>query len=80
MFDESEDRQNDRRSLQAFLDLMRPHVLESGVVELYPVWNGEEALPPKGKVSLTLESIKAEAFVFTERFLYRLTGDSGEQD
>lgn len=69
MFDESEDRQNDRRSLQALLDLMRHHVLESGVVELYPVWNGEEALPPKGKVSLTLEAITADAFVFTERFL-----------
>ena len=69
MFDESEERQNNRRSLQALLDLIRPHVRESGFVELYPVWNGEEALPPKGRVSLTLEAITADAFVFTERFL-----------
>ena len=72
MFDESEDRQNDRRSLQALLDLMQPHVLESGVVQLYPIWNGEETLPPKGTVRLTLESITADAFVFTERYLYEV--------
>ena len=73
MFDDSDDRQNDRRSLQALLDLIRPHVLESGVVELYPVWNGEEALPPKGTVRQSFDPIKAEAFVFTERFLYQIT-------
>ena len=72
MFDESKERQSDRRSLQALLDLIRPHALQSGVVELYPVWNGEEALPPKGTVRLSFEPIKAEAFVFTERFLYEI--------
>ena len=73
MFDEDEEREKDRRSLQALLDLIRPDVPPSGVVELYPVWNGEEALPPKGTVHLSLESIRSETFVFTERFLYRLT-------
>jgi hypothetical protein len=72
MFDEGEDRQNNLRSLQALLDLIRPHVLESGSVELYPVWNGEEALPPKGPVHLSLGSIRAEAFVFIERFFYQV--------
>ena len=73
MFDESEDRQNDIRSMEALLDLVRPHVLESGFVELYPVWNGEEALPPIGTVGLSLGPVRAETFVFTERFLYRVS-------
>ena len=80
MFDDSEDRQNDRRSLQALLDLIRPHVLKSSVVELYPVWNGETHLSPKGTVRLSLDSIRADAFVFTERFLYQVTRISADRD
>ena len=75
MFEEGEDRQNDRRSLQALLDLIRPHVLGSGVVELYPVWNGEEALTPKGRIRRSLAPLTPEMFFFIERFVYELTSD-----
>jgi hypothetical protein len=75
MFDESEERQNDRRSLQALLDLVCSHVLESSFVELYPVWNGEETLPPKGRIRRNLASLTPETFFFIERFVYELTSD-----
>ena len=62
------------QSLGALLDLLPAH-MSSGGVELYPVWNGEEALPPKGLIRRSLASLTPETFFFIERFIYELTPD-----
>jgi putative aminopeptidase FrvX len=43
-----ESSEDDRRSVGALLALLRRVVARSPNVELYPVWNGEESLAPKG--------------------------------
>jgi hypothetical protein len=72
MFDHSPEREQDVQSLRALLTLLAAHV-SSGGVELYPVWNGEEALPPKGRIRRSLTSLTPETFFFIERFMYELT-------
>ena len=71
MFPDDRD-EKDFESVRALLDLIRPHV--STGVEMYPVWNGEEALPPKGTIDWRFEELTVEQFFFIERFLYRVHG------
>ena len=73
MFPDDRD-EKDFESVRALLDLIRPHV-SAGGVEMYPVWNGEEALPPKGAIDGRFEELTVEHFFFfIERFLYRVHG------
>jgi hypothetical protein len=60
----------DRRSVEALLQLLRQLVAHSGRVELYPVWNGEESLSPKGRVDWRLGALIPERFFFNERFMH----------
>lgn len=69
----SEERDDDLKSVRALLDLLRQHLLVTGHVELYPVWNGEEALPPKGTIAMTFEALTPDTFFFNERFFYRVS-------
>ena len=39
-------------------------------------WNGNEELPPKGTIEVSLDSVKAETFLFTEQFFYRVARES----
>jgi hypothetical protein len=41
MFDD-QDREDDLRSVESLLVLVREHVTATGEVQLYPVWDGEE--------------------------------------
>jgi len=43
MFD-GQDREADLRSVDSLLDLVREHVRAAGEVQLYPVWDGGEAV------------------------------------
>jgi len=69
----NEDREADVQSLRALLAIVQKHVDRFGSVELYPVWSGNESLPPKERVELTVDSIDSQKFVFTEQFLYCMT-------
>ena len=60
----------DRRSVDALLQLLRQLVARSGSVELYPVWNGEESLSPKGLIDWQLGALIPERFFFNERFMH----------
>ena len=71
MFEGDTDYEQDLESTRALFDLVQPHV-SSGLVELYPVWDGEEALPPKGTIELRFEELTVARFFFVERFLYRV--------
>ena len=76
MFD-GEDREDDLRSVESLLVLIREHVAATGEVQLYTVWDGEEGSPPKGVINMGLDSLNRETFLFTERFFYRVTTNSG---
>ena len=70
---QSDDRKADLRSVRALIEMMATQVRDGGSVELYPVGDGSEHLPPKGTVSLTLKDLAPERFFFTEQFFYRVS-------
>lgn len=70
---QSDDREADLRSVRAVIELIGRHVRETGLVELYPVADGSEHLAPKGTIELTLDTLVAERFFFTEQFLHRVS-------
>ena len=63
-------------SARCLIALIQRHVAAAGHVEMYPVWNGEEDLPPKGTIELVTEVLDPHTFFFNERFFYRVS--SGE--
>ncbi len=67
---DSSDREADLRSVRALLELLEQTVAGSSGVELYPVWNGEESLPPKGVIEWRFADLRAEHFFFNERFMH----------
>lgn len=75
MFWDSEDRLRGVASLTALLALIDGHVSRSSAVEVYAVWQGDEELPPKGSISVSLPTISPNQFFFIERFLYRIFGE-----
>lgn len=72
MFDPGDRRHANLRSVRALLTIVQAHVAASGGVELYPVWDGNEHLPPKGMIELSVDSLDCETFLFTEQFFYRV--------
>lgn len=77
LFDPGDERDADLRSLQALLTIVREHVTGFGGIELYPVWDGNEHLPPKGTIDVSLYSLAPETFLFTEQFFYRVGREAG---
>lgn len=75
MFD-GRDRDDDLRSVDSLLDLIREHVRATGEAQLYPVWDGEEGSAPKGVINLGLGALSREKFFFTEQFFYRVTAEA----
>ena len=73
MFGDDEDREADLRSVRSLIELLRDHLSLSRQVEMYPVWDGDEGLPPKGTINLRLDAVDARTFVFSQQFLYRVT-------
>jgi hypothetical protein len=67
------DRETDLRSVDSLLVLLREHVAIAGEVELYPVWDGEEEIRPKGLINVDVESLNRETVFLNERFFYRVT-------
>jgi hypothetical protein len=71
---QADDREADLRSVRALMRLLASRVGDAGMVELYPVADGSERLPPKGTVHLSLAALDADTFFFTEQFFYRVSG------
>jgi hypothetical protein len=72
-FDEMDDRANDLASVRALFDLLDEALEHSSMVELFPVWAGDEAEAPIGFVQIDRAELTPEKFFFTEHFLYRVT-------
>jgi hypothetical protein len=72
MFQDGDDREADKRSVRALLEIVRMHAAADDV-EMYPVWDGDEQLPPKGTIRLAADTLDVDTFFFNERFLHRVT-------
>lgn len=72
MFDDDADRAKDLESVRALLALI-DEALPAGDVELFPVWVGEEADPPRGILHIKRSELTAERFILTRPYLYRVT-------
>jgi hypothetical protein len=77
LFDSGDGRDAHLRSVRALLTIIREQVTAFGGVELYPVWDGNEHLPPKGIIEVFVHSLDAETFLFTEQFFYRVVREPG---
>jgi hypothetical protein len=64
------DREDDLRSVRALLALIQDQVRTSGEVQLYPVSDADEQLPPKGRIEIAVDTLAPESFFLNERFLY----------
>jgi hypothetical protein len=65
-----EDVESSGEAVRQWFSLPTVHFI--GAVELYPVWNNNEHLPPKGTVEVSVGSVNPETFLFTEQFFYRV--------
>jgi hypothetical protein len=70
---DAEERPADLRSVRSLVAMVQAHVEASGEVQLYPVWDGNEASPPKGTINVRLDALNRDTFIFTEQFLYGVT-------
>lgn len=70
MFDGDDDREEELRSVRALLTLIQEHVSASGEVQLYPVADRDEHLPPKGKIDVSVNTLAPSSFVLNERFVH----------
>ena len=71
--EDADDAAEARASLAALLRMLREHVERDGAVELYPVWNGNEAKSPLGTIETRVEALQPQTWFFIERFVYRVT-------
>ena len=62
--------------MRTLFALIQRHVV-AGEVEMYPVWDGEERLPPKGTIELVATQLDPRTFFFNERFFYRVSSAAG---
>jgi len=70
MWADSGDRTDDLRSVSALIELLRDAVKAGQPLELYPVWDGDEGVAPKGVIHWSLEQLDPETFFFNERFMH----------
>jgi len=75
MFHKSERADKDQESIQALVRLIRKHVVGSGIVEMYALWNDEVEERPVGTIELQIDTIDPQKFFFVEGFFYRVQGD-----
>lgn len=72
MFEHREERDEEVENARGLLDLCAIALGTTAAVEIYPVWNGDESLPPKGSVEKNLSELVPEQLVLTERFVLRV--------
>lgn len=76
MFDETaEGRTEDVASVRELLTVVDECLQRVNSCVLWPVWNGEEASPPKGDVDWNRNDLTPETFVVTERYRYTIHSD-----
>jgi hypothetical protein len=72
IFDDWEERDEEVENARGLLGLCAISLETAAAVEIYPVWDGDESLPPKGSVEKSLSELVPEQLVLTERFVLRV--------
>ncbi|HEX5719828.1 MAG TPA: hypothetical protein VF179_26980 [Thermoanaerobaculia bacterium] len=72
MFEDWGERDEEVENARGLLGLSAISLETAAAVEIYPVWDGDESLPPKGSVEKSLSELVPEQLVLTERFVLRL--------
>lgn len=67
---ESDNREADLRSVRGLLALLREAAIRVDRIELYPVADGDEAKPPKGRIEWRLDALDPERLFFNEGFMH----------
>jgi hypothetical protein len=73
---DSDNRAADLRSVAALLNLLRRALGEDAIVQLYPIADGDETVPPKGHIEW-LAALDAERLFFNEGFMHHVRDDIG---
>lgn len=76
MLEDRAEPMSDRASVRELLALLGQVLSEEGTCLLYPVWNGDESVSPKGVIHRQLSQLSEETFVLTELFVYQIHSDS----
>ena len=72
-YDEAnEDDQDTLRTAQLLIDLIHEKLALTDEIQMYPVWDGDEGLAPKGIIELASNTLNPRTFFFNEQFFYRL--------
>ena len=70
MLIDSDEREADLRSVDALVELLRRILESSSSIEIYPVWDGDQAEPPKGVIEWQVGALVPERFFVNERFMH----------
>lgn len=72
-FDDAQNREKALASVRALFSLIAELLPSSPMVEMLPVWAGDEHERPIGTIDAQFATLEVETFFFMEQFLYRIT-------
>jgi hypothetical protein len=72
LFEPSEDREKDLCSVRELLALISERLESSPMLELLPVWAGDEHEAPVGVIEMKRSAMTSKTFFFNEHFLHRV--------
>lgn len=77
MFDDNEHSEDDLNSIKELLRLVNGLIRQNSPITLYPVWDGDQDLNPKGTISINVSGIDPSHFFFNERFIHIVNAEPG---
>jgi len=72
LFDNSEGREKDLASIRNLLELIGQMLQSCPLIELLPVWAGDESEPPAGTIEMKASNMTPESFLLNEHYLHRI--------
>ena len=75
MFDENPHDKEDIKSIIELLKLLEIQKSGNSVIKLYPVWDGDQGVEPKGKIDFNIAGMNPNHFFFNERFMHIVSAE-----
>ena len=75
MFDDNEHSGDDLNSIKELLKLLDELKGSKAPIKLYPVWDGDQGLEPKGTIELKISGLDPSHFFFNERFMHIVSAE-----
>jgi hypothetical protein len=75
MFDGTERSEDDLNSIIELLKLLKTLITDKSVVKLYPIWDGDQGMEPKGTITLEMIGQNPNHFFFNERFMHIVSAE-----